>query len=55
MSENKPKLRWIVYRFSSMDKNKMATINPKRNDHNFHENIVKDLQRISKLKSYIDN
>ena len=33
----------------------MATINPKRNDHNYHENTAKDKQRISKLKSYIDN
>ena len=59
---NQYKWQWIIYRFFKMIKNKKATINPKINDNKWfqyaikvvlnHENIVKDPQRLSKIKPF---
>ena len=58
-------MRWIIYRFSSLDKTKKATINPINNEDNKcfqytittalnHEEIKKDLQKITKIKLFKD-
>ena len=59
MSQNKSESRWIIYRFSWLNKNKKTTINPVKKWFQYtasvtlnHEENGKHLQRISKTKIY---
>ena len=55
---------WILRRFSWLNKNQKATLNPKNNDEKClqyaitfalkHESIIMDPQKMSKIKSFIN-
>ena len=58
MLQNKSELRWIIYRFSRLDKNEKTTINPINKLSIIlslsYEEMKKDRQRLTKVKPFIN-